>query len=203
MQYHYVANDDFASSIIQHLVENLEFRIIASESGLPESRSVSNFIKTHTKYSPDHEDEVWTKGLNKMYSEWAEGRALIEWMAAYNHAQWIEDDEDDSTALIDYCGLDIGGFYTDWTSPMSKIQSYLRCNFSEFEHDWSKRINPLLNVLGTTKARYNYQHVLTPAEKNNLALMLDEMVCMMTSRRQYFKGDLDFEWARQSAISVS
>ena len=86
---------------------------------------------------------------------------------------------------------------------MSKIQSYLRCNFSEFEHDWSKRINPLLNVLGTTKARYNYQHVLTPAEKNNLALMLDELVRMMTSKRQDFKRDLDFEWARQSAISVS
>lgn len=173
-------------AIIQHLVENLElFRIVASESGLPESRLVSSFIKTRTKYSPDDENDVWTKGLNKMYSEWAEGRALIEWMAAYNQAQWMENG--DSTALIDYCGLDIGGFYTDWTSPMSTIQSYLRCNFSEFEHDWSKRINPLLNVLGTTKARYNYQHILTAAEKNNLALLLDELVRMMTSRRQYFK----------------
>ena len=32
-------------AIIQHLVENLEFRIVASESGLPESRLVSSFIK--------------------------------------------------------------------------------------------------------------------------------------------------------------
>jgi len=190
-------------AIIQHLVENLEFRIITSESGLPESRLVSSFIKTRTKYSPDDEDAVWKKGLNKMYSEWAEGRALIEWMAAYNRAKWIEDGDDDSPTLIDYCGLDIGGFYTDWTSPMSKIQAYLKCNFAEFEHNWSKRINPLLMVLGTTKARYNYQHILTAAEKNNLALLLDELVRMMTSKRQDFKGDLEFEWARQSAISVS
>lgn len=190
-------------AIIQHLVENLEFRIISSESGLPESRSVSSFIKMRMKYSPDEENEVWTKGLNKMYSEWTEGRALIEWMAAYNQAKWIEDDIDDSTALIDYCGLDIGGFYTDWTSPMSKIQSYLKSSFAEFEHDWSKRITPLLNVLGTTKARYNYQHALNAAEKNNLALLLDELVLMMTSKRKDFKDDLEYEWARQSAISVS
>lgn len=104
--------------------------------------------------------------------------------------------------LVDYCGLDIGGFYSDWTHPISIIKRYIKQHFPQFERNWSQQMNPLLNALGTSKARYNYQHKLTAADKNKLALLLDELVNMMTSKRDEFNGDLDFEWTRQSAISM-
>ncbi len=186
-------------AIIEHLVGKLGFAIVASESGLPESRVISNHLQLLRKLSRDEEDEMWTKGLNKMYSAWTEGRDLIEWMVTYNVAQLMRG----SGNLIDYCGLDIGGFYSDWTYPLSKIQGYIKQHFPQFERDWSEQMNPLLSTLGTTKARYNYQHILTAVEKNKLAQLLDELVNMISSKRDDFQGDIDFEWTRQSAISVS
>mmetsp|Transcript_5591 Transcript_5591/g.9442 ORF Transcript_5591/g.9442 Transcript_5591/m.9442 type:complete len:103 (-) Transcript_5591:999-1307(-) len=91
-----------------------------------------------------------------------------------------------------------------WSLPnpdYQNLESYKK-QFLQFERDWSQQMNPLLNALGTSKARYNYQHILTIADKNKLALLLDELVNMMTSKRDDFEGDLDFEWTRQSAISV-
>jgi hypothetical protein len=182
-------------AIIEHLVGNLGFTIVASESGLPESRVISNHLQLLRKLSRGEEDELWTKGLNKMYSAWTEGRDLIDWMVAHNQLE--------SDNLIDYCGLDIGGFYSDWTYPLSKIQSYIKQHFPHFERDWSEQMNPLLGALGTTKARDNYQHILTAGEKNKLAQLLDELVNMMSLKRVDLQGDVDFEWTRQSAISVS
>jgi hypothetical protein len=185
--------------IIDYLIYELGYNVVASESGLPESRVISNHVQNPRKLSCDEEDELWTKGLNKMYSAWSEGRDLIDMLAAYNIAQASLGRNN----FVDYCGLDIGGFYSDWTHPISLIQRYIKQQFPEFEKEWSQQMNPLLNVLGTSKARYNYQHILTAAEKNKLALLLDELVKMLTSKRDDFDGDLDFEWTRQSAISVS
>lgn len=185
--------------IFDYLMYELGYNVVASESGLPESKVISNHIRNPRKLSCDEEDELWTKGLNKMYSAWSEGRDLIEMLAAYNIAQASLGRNN----FVDYCGLDIGGFYSDWTHPISMIQKYIKQKFPKFERDWSQQMNPLLNALGTSKARYNYQHILAAAEKNKLALLLDELVNMMTSKRDDFEGDLDFEWTRQSAISVS
>ena len=186
-------------AVIEYLVDNLGFTVVASESGLPESRVISNFLQNLRKLSSDKEDEFWAKGLNKIYSAWAEGRDLIEWMIVCNVAQLMRGRDN----FVDYCGLDIGGFYSDWTHPISMIQRYIKQHFPHFERNWSQQINPLLYALGTSKARYNYQHVLTATEKNKLALLLDELVNMMSSKRDELEGDLDFEWTRQSAISVS
>ena len=67
--------------IIRYLIENCEFTIVATETGLPESRLI--FDSVQNQPVPDVE-AMYKKGLNKMYAEWQEGRDLIEWMRLYN-----------------------------------------------------------------------------------------------------------------------
>jgi len=148
------------TAIIDYLITELGFRVVASESGLAESRDISNYLQDEPReLSCDEEDEIWA-GLNKMYSAWSEGRDLIDLLIICNVAKLMSDD------FVDYCGVDIGGFYSDWTHPISMIQRYIKQHFPQFERDWSQQMNPLLNALGTTQARDNYQHKLTTAEKN-------------------------------------
>lgn len=189
--------------IIQHLCTSCGFGIVGSESGLPESRDVADYVTAlDKKYSEMEKEQLWSSGLNKMYSAWSEGRDLIEWMREHNLQLGTEAHTTSARETIGYCGLDIGGFYTDWSYPVSKIQSYLRDQLPEFEAEWSKKIEPLLDIMGRSKARYNYQHLLSPAQKATLAVLLDELVLELKSREEELAGDLEFEWARQSAISV-
>ena len=182
--------------IVQHLTMHCGFRIVASETGLPESRDVANYITSFDEeYSLEEKDKLWTKGLNKMYSAWVEGRELVEWMKEYNSK--LPSDE-----MISYCGLDIGGFYSDWKYPVSKVQCYLKQQLPDFEKVWSAKIDPILQIMGTTQARINYQHLLSPEQKASLVVLLDELVMEMNSHWDELAGDVDFEWAKQSAVSV-
>ena len=107
--------------IIQHLCVKFDddFLIVGTESGMPESRDIEDYITSLNKtYSSKDKDVLWKKGLNKMYSAWVEGRELIEWMRAYN----MQHKKHHQNELLHYCGLDIGGFYSDWEYPLSKIQ---------------------------------------------------------------------------------
>lgn len=201
--------------IIQYLIVHCGFGIIMSETGMPESKEVADYVLPCYKGQLEqNNDSIWTNGLNKMYSAWVEGRDLIEWIKEYNcHVAQTQHEiqkqnknctivDSVNNTLVHYCGLDIGGFYTNWKRPVSKIQTFLQTNSIEFESQWSVKIQPLLEIMGTTQARYNYQHVLTPAQKWNLATLLDELVTMMDFHEKDFKGNKEFEWARQSAISV-
>ncbi|KAL7534673.1 hypothetical protein ACHAWF_004911 [Thalassiosira exigua] len=78
--------------------------------------------------------------------------------------------------MIEYCGLDIGGFYADWNYPLSKIQSYLKGQSPQFEEQWSRKIQPILEIMGNEKARYNHQHLLTLQQKATLGVLLDELM---------------------------
>ncbi|KAL9178769.1 hypothetical protein ACHAXT_003900 [Thalassiosira profunda] len=185
--------------IVQHLVANFGFDIVASESGLPESRDVADYIASPDReYTETEKEEMWGRGLNKMYGAWAEGRELIEWMWDYN----LRAKDENARVRIEYCGLDIGGFYPNWTHPVSKIQRFLKDQLPAFEAEWSRKIEPILDIMGKEKARYNYQHLLSPEQKSTLANLLDELVLRLNSCNEELAGDLDFEWARQSAISM-
>jgi len=180
------------------------FSLVASESGMPESRDVADYVTTpldNEVYSDDNEKDnmIWKRGLNKMYSAWLEGRDLIEWMRMQNNSTSSKTQQ----SMIGYCGLDIGGFYSDWDYPITKIQSYLKGEFPEFEQEWSRKLQPILDIMGNVKARYNYQHLLTPSQKSTLAVLLDELVMTMNSRQDELEGDIEYEWTKQSSISVS
>ena len=188
--------------IIQHLCVKCDddFLIVGTESGMPESRDIEDYITSLNKtYSSKDKDVLWKKGLNKMYSAWVEGRELIEWMRAYN----MQHQKHHQNELLHYCGLDIGGFYSDWEYPLSKIQRYLKDQSPNFEQEWSAKIQPILDMMGNTQARYNYQHLLSPSQKATLAVLLDELVLKLSSHSDEFEGDSEYEWTKQSAISVS
>jgi len=187
--------------IIQHLCMKCDgFHIVGTESGLPESRDIEDYITSSDKmYSNEDKDILWKRGLTKMYSAWVEGRELIEWMRAYN----MQHQKDHQKGLLHYCGLDIGGFYSDWEHPLSNIQRYLKDQYPYFEQGWSARIQPILDIMGNTQARYNYQHLLSPHQKATLAVLLDELVIKLSSHSDELGGDSEFEWTKQSAISVS
>jgi len=192
--------------IIQHLIIHSGFQLVATESGMPESRDVANYITSSSdrEYSKIEKETLWKKGLNQMYSAWVEGRELIEWMRGYNKKKMRQSIpiQQHPQKMIAYCGLDIGGFYSDWTYPMSKIQNYLKVQFPDFEAEWSRKIKPILDVMGNVQARYNYQHLLTPGQKSTLAILLDELVMELNSHGDELEGDFEFEWAKQSAISM-
>lgn len=192
--------------VVRHLCARRGFRVVATESGMPESRDVADYVAASSdrEYSAAEAEAVWTKGLNKMYSAWIEGRELVEWMREHNrkNLQRSAPMQRHPQEMISYCGLDIGGFYSDWTYPMSKITNYMKGKFPEFEAEWSRKIGPILDIMGTVQARHNYQHLLTPSQKSTLALLLDELVAKFNSRGDELDGDFEFEWAKQSAISV-
>lgn len=192
--------------IVQHLTVNCGFRIVASETGLPESRDIANYITSFdVEYTSTKKEILWTKGLSKMYSAWVEGRELVEWMKEYNCnilSSSTRGEECPADEMISYCGLDIGGFYSDWIYPVSKIQCYLKQQLPDFEKVWSAKINPILQIMGTTQARINYQNLLTPEQKSALAVLLDELVIEMNSHCDELACDVDFGWAKQSAVSV-
>ena len=93
--------------IIRYLVENHGFNTVMTESGLPESRMICDYI--HNKKTPENVFEI---GLNKMYGAWKEGRDLIEFMKNYNR---------DHDNILHYYGTDIGGFYQNWKRPLEAI----------------------------------------------------------------------------------
>ena len=59
--------------IIQYLVEHHGFNTVVSESGLPESRIIHDYVLGKNSKSSTYHDDVnvmFQKGLNKMYGEW-------------------------------------------------------------------------------------------------------------------------------------
>ena len=60
--------------IIKYLIENCGFTIVATETGLPESRLIFDYVQNQPVSDVE---AMYKKGLNKMYAEWQEGR---DWM---------------------------------------------------------------------------------------------------------------------------
>ena len=178
--------------IIRYLVEHHGFTAVITESGLPESRRIHNYIQ-----GKDDCNTVYIQGLNKMYSEWVEGRDLIEWMRKFNekHANCLA-----------YYGSDIGGFYQDWKTPFeSTILEYLSTVDASFHQRISQDLKPYLDLM-SQDARLNYQEKLSRTEKARLEVILDEALETMDSKRDAYiatgRCESDFEWARQSLESM-
>ncbi|MEP2651145.1 MAG: erythromycin esterase family protein, partial [Paraglaciecola sp.] len=172
--------------MIKYLVENHGFNTVATETGLPESRLIYNYVQG----KPEPED-MWKNGLNSLYSEWKEARDLIEWMRSYNLANNSE---------LEYFGIDIGGFYDNWERPLEKIIAYLELVDSDYSSKISAELSPLIKDL-KKNARVNYINKLTQTQRDDLARVLDEMVEHFTAQKDSFIGLSDareYQWNRQS-----
>ena len=176
--------------IIRYLVENHGFNTILTESGLPESRLIHEYVQ-----GGDPSVNMWDKGLNKMYGAWKEGRELIEYMRSYNvkHGN-----------IVQYYGVDIGGFYRDWKSPLDKILEYIKTVDEKYYKILSQKLDPYINLL-SNKARLNYSEHLNLSQKDDLARILNDAVDIFNRNEEAYvcKGnDKEFQWARQSMISM-
>ena len=60
--------------IVKYLISNCGFTIVATESGLPESKLVFDYVQNNEKVNLE---TVYKDGLNQMYSQWKEGCDLI------------------------------------------------------------------------------------------------------------------------------
>lgn len=208
--------------IVRHLVTECGFNTVVTETGLPESRDIYDYVlgKCDFVTSGDGngaevsvsdknrgggggEEDMWIRGLNKMYSAWEEGRGLIRWMRDHNSQLLKEGRNDDS--LLRYYGSDIGGFYSDWRPPILKISHYLKDVDPMFEDRWMGKMRPLLEIMGTS-ARLNFQKKLTKEQRYEIKGLLNELVNYLHANESTFAshpcGCEELEWAQQSAMSM-
>lgn len=177
--------------LIHYLVEEKGFNIVMTESGFPESRMVYDFIQ-----GKEVSGDVYTEGFNKMYGAWKEGRSLIDWMREYNQSH---------DNVLRYYGADIGGFYTNWYPPIKRIIDYLEKVDPNYSKQLMKELNPFLQIMGTTKARVNYQEKLSAEQKAKMAIVLDEAVETFTEKETDYiakSNGEEFQWVRQSTIAM-
>jgi len=176
--------------IIQYLISNCGFNTILSESGLPESRLIHDYI-----LGSEGNEEMWRNGLNKMYASWAEGRELIEYMREYNQK---------NGDILHYYGTDIGGFYKNWKFPLENILAYLIMVDYEYYLKLSEELEHYMDVLKNT-ARINYSEKLSSQQKDQLSNIFDGAVDHFNQKKEEYVANStenDFQWARQSMISM-
>ena len=176
--------------MIRYLVEEHGFNTVVTESGLPESRLAYDYVKNQ----PDAIDP-WENGINKMYSQWKEGRALIEWMKEYNESHANE---------LSYYGIDIGGFYNDWKTPLNNVLDYLEGVDASYAATQRKRLGPWLEML-SENARVKYINELSQEDRNELALILDQMSLYFKENKDKFmsnSNELEYQWAKQSTMAM-
>ncbi len=176
--------------LIKYLVEVHGYNTIITESGLPESRVIYNYIKGKPAFN-----NMWETGLSKIYSSWYEGRELIEWMRKYNRSNNNE---------LQYYGIDIGGFYNNWEPPLGTVIEYLMNFDSDYANEINTRLAPYLNIL-RQNARVNYTEKLSLRQQYELALILDELVEYFSKNKKALvahSNNEDFEWVRQTAVAM-
>jgi erythromycin esterase-like protein len=189
--------------LVRDLVEKHNFTTVVTESGLPESRLIFDYVNGAELAEDDAGDDMYGKGLDKMYGAWEEGRTLVEWMRDYNLQH------DDEKKPLQYYGIDIGGFYQDWKTPLTKVMTYLQRNvFAAHEAfalmKLTKRLQPFIDAM-QVEARVHYTSRMTAHERNELAEILGEVVDHFRAMETQYvdrSGREEYEWARQSLISM-
>ena len=177
--------------LIRYLVEHKGFNTVMTESSFPESNLVYNYLQ-----GKKVEGDIYEQGFNKMYSDWVEGRSLVDWMYDYNKK---------NDYVLEYYGADIGGFYKSWYPGVNLIKAY----FDKVEPEYTKiitaQLEPLLQIMGEQQARINYLKKLTAIQKAKLGLVFEEIIQKFDQNEQQYIQETDiksYQWARQSAISM-
>lgn len=176
--------------VIRYLVENHGFNTVVAETSLPESRAIHDYVLGEAPV-----ENLWWNGINTMYGEWDEGRALIEWLREHNR-------QNDGDA-VHYYGIDIAGFYRDWRPPFKQVTDYLEQVDPDYANAVQAIVLPIIEIMADD-ARPRYLDILDSRQRAELTLALDRLVGQFDSKRaEYLEvtTQKEYEWARQSAIS--
>ena len=122
-------------------------------------------------------------------------RLLIDFMREFNSSHGN---------VLNYYGVDIGGFYKDWKTPLEIILQYLKDVDAEYNARLLDQLEPYLEIL-SSNARLNWSNELTREQKDDIARIIDEAVNNFDNKESEYISDSnlkEFQWARQSMISM-
>ncbi|MGH1337381.1 MAG: erythromycin esterase family protein [Aureispira sp.] len=176
--------------LVSYLVEHKGFNIVATESGLPESKYVNDYI-----HGGDTIPNFWQKSLDILYSEWKQGRVLINWLSEYNQSH---------TNQVDYYGADIGGGYQDWEFPFQQVFTYLDTVDVSTAKKLEKELDFYFNIM-KPYAAYYYVTRLSREQKNDLAFLLDDLIQTFTDKEKLYierSNRKDYVWVLQCIKSM-
>lgn len=177
-------------ALVTYLVQHKGFTVVATESGLPESKYINAYI--HGQDSIPH---FWQKAMNELYGEWQTSRDLIHWMATYNK---------NNNNPLNYYGADIGGGYQDWEFPFQQVFEYLDTVDASTSKRLQQDLAPYFQKM-KPYAAYYYVTKFSPQQKNDLALLLEELIQEFTNNKSSYlqKSNLrDYEWVLQVVKSM-
>lgn len=179
------------SQLIPYLVSHKGFNTVVMESGFPESAYLNDYI-----HSKDSIPNLWKRSIGQMYSKWKMGRKTMAFLRAHNQLGGTN---------VDYIGADIGGFYNDWAFPFQQIFTYIDSVDARLSQSLKKDMAPYFKVM-TKYAAYHYMVKLSPAQKNNLAVILEDLIFTFhTNKRLYISKSnaSDYQWISQCIKSMA
>src|SRR5579872_167602 len=173
------------------LVEQLHFTAIALESGLCESRDVSDFALGH----PGDAVQVARDGLTWGFGGFEENVELIRWIRDYNadstHPHKIK------FYGIDLCGGDAAGFSGASTALTRPLAYLARVAPTAAPH---ARATLEAHLQQFTDRKYRS---LAPAERRKVRAALEELRALLVRQRKEFVAsstETDFEWALREVV---
>lgn len=179
------------SQLIPYLITNKGFNTVVVESGLPESKYMNDYI-----HSKDSIPSLWEQSVDLMYTKWKMGRKTIAFLRAHNQS---------SDSKVDYIGADIGGFYNNWQFPFQQIFAYIDSVDASLSQSLQKDMAPYFKIM-TEYAAYHYTIKLSKAEKNNLAVILEDLMHSFESNKASYiskSNKPDYLWILQCIKSMA
>lgn len=179
------------SQLIPYLVTNKGFNTVVIESGFPESKYMNDYI-----HSKDTISNLWERSVDILYTKWKMGRKTIEFLRAHNQLDGSK---------VDYIGADIGGFYNDWEFPFQQIFAYIDSVDTPLSQSLKKDMAPYFKIM-TKYAAYHYTIKLSPTQKNNLAVILEDLMRTFESNKTRYilkSNQSDYLWIFQCVKSMS
>jgi erythromycin esterase-like protein len=185
------------ADIINHLVKEHGFNTVVVESGLPESKTVHDYI-----LGADIDKKEWVEGLNGMYSQWKPFNEMVENLRLHNQqvSEWQK--------KLKFIGVDITGEYKDLRPAFKMVTDYLDRIEPVYANEQKELILPVLNIFCARvrgEGRVNYLNKLSVEQRCDLEKNFRLMVEHLTINKEaYFEksSHVDYEWARQSAVSL-
>jgi erythromycin esterase len=187
----------FRNRLFKHLVEHLDFRAIAIESGIVESRVLNDYV---TRGKGDF-DTVLRQGFSNGFDTFRQNGELIRWLREHNARL------SPNAPKVQIFGLDVPGSPGNFDAargPDTALQSaleYLREVDPQAAAHMQPRIEAFLPVL---KGINGYGELKEP-ERDALTAAIADLVSLMERQRLAYMGkssEEDFDWAERAAIGA-
>jgi erythromycin esterase len=194
---------DFRNHWFQFLVEKQDFRAIALESGLAESRIAYHYVQG----GEGELAAIMPQSFSWGFDQFPQNRALIEWMRAYNARS-------PEAHKVNFYGFDISGSPGLPTSRRGLETALVDSldSLSRMDPDaaatFRSRVAGFLPYFRFDYYAYvegpNYDR-LTSAERDALSAIVSDLVRLLESRRHELtelSSAEDYDWAHQAAIGA-